>query len=212
MKTTIIAAVAKNGVIGKNNQLLWRIPADMKFFKEKTHGHCCIMGRKTYESIPERFRPLPGRVNIIVTKNIDYHQDGTIVVHSIESALHEAKLMNETECFIIGGSDIYKQTMSIVDDMWITRISENFDGDVEFPYIDNLIWHNAGTCKTEHLKDEKHNHDFDFSILHYTRKEINCIECSNKANWFRHTQFAGSHPYCDTCANKEPDFKDFCKI
>lgn len=166
MKITIIAAVSENNVIGKDNKLLWRLPADMKFFKEKTLDHCIITGRKNYESIPEKFRPLPGRVNIIVTNNREYHQDGTIIVHSIEAALSEAKLMNEDECFIIGGGDIYKQTIGIADEMWITKVHESFEGDTTFPDIDKKVWNEEQ--RLTFSKDDKHN--YNFTMFRYTRK------------------------------------------
>jgi dihydrofolate reductase len=166
MKVTIIAAVSENDIIGKDNKLIWRLPADMKFFKEKTYDHCVIMGRKNYESIPEKFRPLPGRVNIIVSRNKDYIQEGTLTVHSIEAALAEAKLMNETEAFIIGGGEIYKQSMDLADELWITRVHDKFEGDTEFPKIDSTIWEEKVFQKFE--KDEKHLHDF--TVYNYTRK------------------------------------------
>jgi len=165
MKIIIIAAVSENDVIGKDNQLLWRLPADMKFFKEKTLDHCVITGRKNYESIPEKYRPLPGRVNIIVTNNKEYHQDGTIIVHSIEAAITEAKLMNETECFIIGGGEIYKQTIDIADEMWITKVHKEFEGDTVFPSIDESIWKEMRSQFFP--KDEKHN--YDFTIYNYVK-------------------------------------------
>ena len=208
MKVTIIAAVAENNIIGKDNQLIWRLPADMKFFKEKTLDHCIITGRKNYESIPEKFRPLPGRVNIIVSRNKDYIHEGTLTVHSIEAGLAEAKLMNETETFIIGGGEIYKQSMDLADEMWITRVHKEFEGDTEFPFIDSFLWEE--NVFQRFTKDEKHN--YDFTIYNYVRKNITCLECDKKAEFVRHTQFAGSHPYCAECANKEKDFNELNKI
>lgn len=167
MKITLIAAIASNNVIGKDNKLLWRLPADMKFFKDKTYDHCIITGRKNYESIPEKFRPLPGRVNIIVTRNINYVAEGAVVVTSIEAALAEARLLNETECFIIGGGEIYKETIGIADEMWITHVNKEFEGDTVFPNIGPGDWDNVST--SFHDKDEKHN--FNFRITHYVRKQ-----------------------------------------
>src|ERR1035438_6764677 len=111
MIVSSIAAVAENHAIGKNNQLIWRLPSDMKYFREITEGHCIITGRKNYESIPEKFRPLQNRTNIVVTRQKNYLAPGAIVTHSIEEALDIARKIRETEVFIIGGAEIYAQTM-----------------------------------------------------------------------------------------------------
>lgn len=164
MKVIIIAAVAANNAIGKDNKLLWRIPADMKFFKDKTFDHCVVSGRKNYESIPEKFRPLPGRVNIIVSRNVDYVQDGALTVHSIQAGIDEAKLMNESECFIIGGAEIYAQSMDLADEMFITHIEDSYVGDAFFPEIDNSKWNRTSIyAETDKLKNN-------FEIYHYTKK------------------------------------------
>ena len=105
---SIIVAVANNNIIGKDNSLIWKLPADMAYFKEKTSGHCVITGRKNFESIPEKFRPLPNRTNIIMSKK-DYFYPDTITVHSVDEAVSHAKYLNEKEIFVIGGSEIYKQ-------------------------------------------------------------------------------------------------------
>ena len=97
MRLSIIVAVSENGIIGKDNQLIWHLPADLKFFKETTKGRAVIMGRKNFESIPEKFRPLPGRTNIIVSRDRNYKADGCILVHSIEDAIAYAKSINEEE-------------------------------------------------------------------------------------------------------------------
>jgi len=171
MKLIIIAAVSENYIIGKDNKLLWKLPADMKFFKDKTYDHCIITGRKNYESIPEKFRPLPGRINIIVTRDPDYESKapGTICVSSIEQAVIEAETLNETETFIIGGGEIYSQTINIADEMWITHVRKEFEGDTIFPTIDENYW--TVNSITTHFKDEKHNYDFD--IIHYVKKPTN---------------------------------------
>jgi dihydrofolate reductase len=136
MILSIIVAVAENNVIGKDNTLIWDLPADMKFFKEKTKGHVIITGRKNYESIPEKFRPLPDRTNIVITRQVDYKAPGAIVVASIEAAIQYAKQhhVNE-EVFIIGGAEIYKQTISICDRIYLTRIHHSFEGDAFFPEL-----------------------------------------------------------------------------
>lgn len=110
MKLSIIVAVSENNVIGKDNQLIWNLPADMKFFKKKTKGHLIITGRKNYESIPEKFRPLLDRTNIVITRQEDYKAPGAIVFSSADAALKYAKQNHsDEEVFIIGGGEIYKQ-------------------------------------------------------------------------------------------------------
>lgn len=134
-KISIIAAVSKNGVIGKDNKLPWHLPEDMKFFKDTTTGHCVITGRKNYESIPAKFRPLKDRTNIVVTRQEGYAAEGAVVVQSIEAAIEAAKKTGDEEIFIIGGADVYRQCMGLADRMYITSIEQEFEGDVFFPEI-----------------------------------------------------------------------------
>ena len=160
MKISIIVAVAENNVIGKDNRLIWRMPEDMKFFKEKTEGHCVVTGRKNYESIPEKFRPLPLRTNIVVTRQAEYKAPGSIVVGSIYEAIETAREKNEEELFIIGGADIYKQCMDIANCIYLTRIHHNFAGDAFFSGMDSTKWKLSASkaCKA----DEKHAYDYTF--------------------------------------------------
>jgi dihydrofolate reductase len=131
MKISIIAAIgAKTRALGKNDKLLWQISDDLKRFKEITMRHPIIMGRKTYESIG---RPLPGRLNIIVTRNKKYRQDGIIVVGSIEKAIEVATEADSEEIFFIGGADIYKQALPITNRLYLTLIESDDAGDVFFP-------------------------------------------------------------------------------
>ena len=127
---TIIAAVSTNNVIGFNNKLIWNIPNDLKRFKELTLGHSVIMGRKTFESLPN---PLPKRRNIIITKNKDYSRDGIEVTSNIEDAIDLCK--NDSQPFIIGGGEIYSQTIEIVDKIELTRVYKDYQGDAFFPDI-----------------------------------------------------------------------------
>lgn len=166
MKISLIAAVAHNNVIGKNNRLIWRLPADMKFFKDKTTGHCVVTGRKNYESIPEKFRPLPERTNIVVTRQQGYRAPGAIVAETIEQALAIAKEKNETEVFIIGGGDVYKQTIGIAHKLYITHINHTFEGDTFFPEIDLTYWKEIR--RDVFLPDEKNK--YPFYIAEYQRK------------------------------------------
>ncbi|GAB4147103.1 MAG: dihydrofolate reductase [Bacteroidia bacterium] len=160
MKISIIVAAAENNAIGKDNRLLWRLPNDMKFFKEKTEGHCVITGRRNYESIPEKFRPLPGRTNIIVTRQTDYPAPGAVVKGSIEEALEYCRDQGEQEAFIIGGGEIYLQSMDIADTLYITRVHASYDADTFFPDVDQKIWKEV--WREEHAADEKHAVAFTF--------------------------------------------------
>ena len=127
----LIAAVARHGIIGNNNQLLWKLPEDMQFFKATTTGHAVIMGRKTWESIPPRFRPLPQRRNIVVTRNAQYTAPGAECVGSIDAAL--ALLSGEPMAFVIGGAELYAQTLPRAHELLLTEIDHDFAGDAAFP-------------------------------------------------------------------------------
>ncbi len=166
---SIIVATAQDNVIGKDNALIWHLPKDMKFFKEKTEGHCVITGRKNYESIPEKFRPLPNRTNIVVTRQTDYEAPGAIVVKSIQEALTMAENINiarETpnkNIFVIGGAEIYKQCLLYADRIYLTKIHSFFEGDTFFPEINESEWKESN--KIEHVPDEKNKYFFDFITL-----------------------------------------------
>ena len=132
---TIIAAIAENNALGKNNDLLWHLPDDFKRFKEITSGHYIIMGRKTFESFP---KPLPNRTHVIITRQKDFSPEGCIVVDSIEKAI--ASCPKKEDLFIIGGGEIYKQSLSIADRLDITLVHHTFDATVYFPEINPEIW------------------------------------------------------------------------
>ena len=138
---SIIVAYASNYVIGKDGKLPWHIPADLKYFKELTYGSPIIMGRKTFESIG---RPLPGRHNIIITRNSEYTCDSCVVVFDIQGALKEANNFarenDRGEIFIIGGAEIYRQSMDYVDKVYITEVHADFDGDAVFDISDFSKW------------------------------------------------------------------------
>lgn len=163
MNISIIVAVANNNVIGKDNTLIWHLPADMKFFKEKTTGHCIITGRKNYESIPEKFRPLPNRTNIVITRQKDYSAPGAIVVDSIEKAIEKAKETRDNEIFIIGGAEIYKQSMHLVNRIYLTQIHHTFEGDAFFPELKSSEWKEVNRMKG--IVDDKNKYEHDFLIL-----------------------------------------------
>ena len=135
---SLIAAVARNRVIGKDNQLLWHLPEDMKHFREVTRGKPVIMGRKTWESLPEKFRPLPGRHNIVVSRNLDYKAPGATLVSSLEDAIHLTRSDDET--FVIGGETLYRQALAQAHRLYLTEIDQNYEGDAFFPEVSPKNW------------------------------------------------------------------------
>lgn len=163
MKISLIVAVAEHNVIGKDNSLIWKLPADMKYFKEKTTGHCVITGRKSYDSIPEKFRPLPNRTNIVITTQKNYEAPGALVVNSLQEAIDFAKNTGDKEVFIIGGAEIYKQFLPMADRIYITNIYHEFEGDCHFPEINLLKWNE--TVVAEGIVDEKNIYPHDFILL-----------------------------------------------
>jgi dihydrofolate reductase len=160
VKISIVVAASENNAIGKDNRLIWRLPDDMKFFKEKTIGHCIVTGRKNYESIPDKFRPLPDRTNIVVTRTLNYAAPGAIVVHSLEEAIEKAKALNETDLCIIGGGEIYRLALDVTDVIWLTRVHHEFEAHTFFPVLDPTQW--KITWREEHAADEKHAYPFTF--------------------------------------------------
>jgi len=164
MRVSLIVAVSENGVIGKDNDLIWHLPNDIRFFKETTMGHHVIMGRKNFESIPHKYRPLPDRTNIVITRQPDYKEEGCVVVNSIESALEIAKNNGENESFIIGGGQIYKLALeaNLIDKIYLTKVHHSFDGDTFFSEL-NSDWKEIN--KIENKADEKHSYDYDFITL-----------------------------------------------
>ncbi|MBI2966607.1 MAG: dihydrofolate reductase [Bacteroidetes bacterium] len=164
MTVSLIAAVSENLVIGRDNGLPWRLPADMEYFRKTTIGHHVIMGRKNYETIPLKFRPLKGRTNIIVTKNRDFTADGCRVVNSVEDGIELARVAGESEVFIIGGGEIYRYVLdkNLIDRMYITRIKETFEGDTFFPVIDVNKWKEIS--RRENKQDEKNRYDYVFCV------------------------------------------------
>jgi dihydrofolate reductase len=134
---TLLAAVARNGVIGIDNRLPWHLPADLKHFKALTLGHTVIMGRKTWESLPAKFRPLPGRRNIVVTRDPSYRAEGAVVAQSLPAAIAAA---GNDEAFVIGGAELYAAALPLADRLQLTEIDAAFEGDTWFPAIDPDHW------------------------------------------------------------------------
>ncbi|MBE9525358.1 MAG: type 3 dihydrofolate reductase [Proteobacteria bacterium] len=168
MKISLITAMAENRVIGINNKLPWHLPADLAWFKQNTLNKPIVMGRKTWESLP--FRPLPGRVNIIVSRNEDYQPLNTknkiveeaLVVDSVNSAIKKAESENLSELVFIGGAMLYEQVLNKVDTLYLTLVKEDFDGDSWFPEIDFTQWQESFHQDNE--PDEKNPHHYSFKI------------------------------------------------
>ncbi|MDR4888608.1 dihydrofolate reductase [Fredinandcohnia sp. QZ13] len=155
---SLLLAMDKNQLIGKDNDLPWRLPADLAYFKRVTMGHPIIMGRKTYDSIG---RPLPGRENIIVTRDTSYKAEGCKVIHSIDEIV---KMSEETEqeLFVIGGAEIFKEILPYSDRLYITEIDEEFEGDTYFPAFDKAEW--QVISKEKGIKDEKNPYEYTFLV------------------------------------------------
>lgn len=148
----IIAAVAKNGVIGKDNKLPWHLPEDLKHFKALTMGYPMIMGRKTWESLPGR---LPGRPHIVVTRDAGYQADGAEVVHSLEDAIAAAGRHSDT-VFVIGGAEIYAQAVVLADRMELTEVNLEASGDAHFPEFDRGVWRETARLAGESASGPAH--------------------------------------------------------
>ena len=149
----IIVAMSKNRVIGDSNTLIWHLPEDLKRFRQLTTGNTIVMGRKTYESIG---KPLPNRRSIIITRDPDYSVEGCEVVNSLEEAL----LLSNSDCFIIGGGEIYRQAIDIADRIYLTLINKEFEGDTSFPEIKDWV-----EISYEYFS----NDDFEYSFIQYER-------------------------------------------
>lgn len=160
MIVSLIAAIARNRVIGKNNDLPWNLPDDMKYFMQTTRGHYVIMGRKNYQSLPEKYRPLKDRENIVVTRQRDFVAPGCTVVNTLEEGLDIARKAGEPEVMIIGGAEIYTLAMPYADRLYLTEIDAIVDGDVHFPEVNKTAWKEVS--RRHHTADERHVFAFDF--------------------------------------------------
>lgn len=157
----LIAAVATNGAIGRDNQLLFRLPDDLKRFKRLTTGHPVIMGRRTWESLPARNRPLPGRLNIVVTRNLAWRDEGAAVVHDLPQALHLAQ--GHEQAFVIGGVELFAAALPMVDVLELTEVHREAEGDVYFP-----AWDRA---EFEETLREPHEHEgLAYDFVTYRRR------------------------------------------
>ena len=160
MIISAIVACAKNGVIGKDNEIPWYLPADFAYFKRTTINHHIIMGRNCFESIG---RPLPKRTNIVITRNPFYIASGCLMVNSITEGLKTASKNGETEVFIIGGGEIYRQSVGLWDKLYLTVVDLDTEGDVFFPALDFSEWQLVS--EEHHKKDEKNEFDYTFKIF-----------------------------------------------
>jgi dihydrofolate reductase len=159
----ILVAFDENRVIGKNNTLIWHLPADLKRFKTLTTGHVIIMGRKTFESIG---KPLPNRTSIVISRQVDLHIEGAIIAHSVEEAILKAKSITREDIYIVGGAEIYALSLPLADQILVTQLHDIFDGDAYFPEIPTATF--EVTEKERGITDEKNA--YQYSYITYTRK------------------------------------------
>ena len=158
MIVSLVVAWAENGVIGKDNRLPWRLPADLRYFQQLTTGHTIVMGRKTFDSIG---KPLPNRHSIVITRRRDFHADGVDVARSLDEAL--AMAGGEDEVFIVGGAEIYRAALPLTDRMYVTVVHASPEGDVSFPPFDESDW---TIVKSErHERDERHAEPYSFVVM-----------------------------------------------
>ena len=157
MNITLVVAASENNAIGLNNQLLWHLPKDMRFFKNTTWGMPILMGRKTFESMGSK--PLNGRLNIIITRNKNWVSEDVTVVHTMEEAIALATKFSYNELLVIGGGEIYEMALPLAQKIWLTRVHTTIEGDVYFPTL-NADWELVSS--TQNAADEKHKFSFDF--------------------------------------------------
>jgi dihydrofolate reductase len=166
MLISLVVAASTNHVIGKNNQLLWSLPKDMKFFKNITWAMPVLMGRKTYESLG---KPLPGRLNIVITRQKDWKPQGTTIVHSLQDAIKAAAAADYKEAFVIGGGEIFKEAINTVaDTIYMTRVDAQLEGDAFFPEIDTKQWRMISETSFE--TDAKHAYAYHFQVWQKNNK------------------------------------------
>lgn len=166
MKVAMIAAMAKNRVIGLDNDMPWHLPDDLKFFKKMTVGKPVVMGRKTFESIGSK--PLPNRPNFVVSRQAGYQADGATVFDSVEAVL--ATLVNEQEVIIMGGGQLYELMLPKADKLYLTMINAEINGDTKFPDWSKMAWNELS--REYHPKDERHKFDFEFIVLERSLEQV----------------------------------------
>jgi dihydrofolate reductase len=165
MILTLIAGVARNGTIGRDNQLLWHLPEDLKHFRAATMGAPVIMGRKTWQSLPERFRPLPGRRNLVLSRQPGFEAPGAQVLPDLDTALKLAEASGAVRAFVIGGAQIYREALPRADELLLTEVERDFEGDAHFPAFSRSAF--------AEIERERHQaappNDFAFSFVTYRR-------------------------------------------
>lgn len=161
---SLVAIVARNGTIGKDNALLLHLPEDLAHFKRTTLGSPVIMGRKTWDSLPPRFRPLPGRINVVVTRDPEWQAEGARAAGSLQAAL--ARLDGAPKAYVIGGAELYASALPLVDELVLTEIDRDFEGDVYFPHWDRQQF--VEVSREAHRSGEPHN--VDYAFVTYQRK------------------------------------------
>ncbi|MDB5210332.1 MAG: dihydrofolate reductase [Sediminibacterium sp.] len=159
MQISLVVAASTNNVIGKNNLLLWSLPNDMKFFKNTTWAMPVLMGRKTFESLG---KPLPGRLNIVITRQKDWKPEGATIVHSLEDAIRSVSAAHYKEAFIIGGGEIFKESIAVADRIYMTRVDAELEGDAFFPSIDKTQW--KMVSEDSRTADAKHAYAYHFQL------------------------------------------------
>ena len=165
METIIIAAVSENDVIGFRGKIPWKIPEDIKRFKDKTIGHAVLMGRKTYDSIDEKFRPLLKRENIVLSRNPDYEEEGVMIYSNLDDAIEEARKRRVEKLFIAGGEGVYRDVMEKADVIDLTKVHMEIEGDVHFPRIDCDAWRKVESSDIYHSQS-----GLRYSIYRYERR------------------------------------------
>lgn len=167
MIVSAIAALSKNRVIGRNNDLPWKLPDDTKFFMETTKGHHVVMGRRNYDSLHEKYKPLPQRTNIVITRQQGLKAPGCVVMHAVEPALDMSRKNGESECFIIGGAEIYQLAMPYTTRLYMTEIDAVIEGDTFFPEYDPSDWKEIS--RQHHPADQRHAYAFDIVVYDRVR-------------------------------------------
>lgn len=162
----IVVAAGENNVIGKDNQLIWRLPADLRHFKNLTMGHPMLMGRKTFEAIG---RPLPGRTSLIITRQPDFEAEGCIVAHSVQEGIEKAKELDE-HVSVIGGAEIYRQALPLTDTIYLTRLHHTFEGDTFFPELPATEWETVS--EERHEPDDQNKYSYTFIELRRKKLEV----------------------------------------
>lgn len=168
MKVALIVAMDLERGIGKENDLMWHLPADMKFFKQTTEGHIVVMGRKNWDSIPLKYRPLSNRENVVLTRNKSFKAENCIILHDLVEVWEKYQNEEDRTIFIIGGGEIYKQALEsdLVEEMYLTHVNKVYNADTFFPAFDLRNW--SVEVIQMHGKDEKH--EADFQVNKYSRK------------------------------------------